>query len=411
METETIRELCRFSTNAFATVVHNYSPINEIFSFDSNSHVLPIAPGKNQTPQVIQEGNVEYKAFPTLLPSGKFGWHFTRKVPLSPSQYFGFRLLHLSGQFAKLPDFVFFAPNVVQRDRIKNGLTTALLQSPSTGKITASKALDLNDVRNLAQRQKYFRFMASVPGTPAYWQTFSYEVSAVIRQNGVPQFWHTVTCAELEWTDLLRILSRKYWKKDLTHKGIKKMTYLKKCELLNCDPATVARHFQNRLELYFKAVLNSSINNLGGKILYYAIKIEFQMRGSPHAHMLIWVSPHVKLTEQTVPISIEYIDKIVNVDIPDKKTSAELAKKCHTHRHTKTGKKRNTFCRFNFPKFPTTETIISNPLPPEMLQNEKETHHEKRDESLEKVMKEVLKLKTENEKNISIEKLLLNAQE
>ena len=159
-----------FSTNAIETVVHNYSPIDEIFSFDSNSHVLSIAPGENQTPQVIREENVEYKVFPILLTSGKFGWHYTRKVPLSPSQYFASRLLHHSGQFAKLPDFVFFAQNVVERDRIKNDITTALLQSPSTGKITASKAL--NVVENLGRRQKYFRFMASVPGTPAYWQTF-----------------------------------------------------------------------------------------------------------------------------------------------------------------------------------------------------------------------------------------------
>ena len=166
----------------------------------------------------------------------------------------------------------------------------------------------------------------------------------------------------------------------------------------------MVRHFQNRVQLYFKVVLKSSINKLGGKNLYYAIKIEFQLRGSPHAHMLIWVSPHVKLTEQTVPIFIEYLDKIVNADIPDEKTSAELVKKYQTHRHTKTSKKRNPFCRFNFPNFPTTEAIISNPLPPELLQNEKETHHKKRDEILAKVMEEVLKLKTENEKNISIEK-------
>ena len=109
--------------------------------------------------------------------------------------------------------------------------------------------------------------MASVPGIPAYWQTFSYEVLALIRQNGVTHFWHTVTSGDLEWTDLLRILSRKYWKKDSTHEEISELTYLKKCELLNCDPVTVARDFQNRLEMYFKVVLESSINILGGKIL------------------------------------------------------------------------------------------------------------------------------------------------
>ena len=96
------------------------------------------------------------------------------------------------------------------------------------------------------------------------------------------------------------------------------------------------------------------------------------MRGSPHDHMLIWVSPHVILTEQTVPIFIEYIEKIVSVVVAEENTSAELVKKYQTHRHTKTCKKRKTFCRCNFPNFPTAETIISVPLPPELLQNERE---------------------------------------
>ena len=134
------------------------------------------------------------------------------------------------------------------------------------------------------------------------------------------------------------------------------------------------------------------------------------MRGSPHAHMLVWVSPHLKLTEQTVPIFIEYIDKIVSSDIPEEKMSAELVQKYQTNSHTKTFNKRNTFCRLNFPKISTAETIISVPLPPELLQNERETQLEKRDEILGKVMEEMLKLKTENEMNVSTEKLLSDAQ-
>ena len=173
-----------------------------------------------------------------------------------------------------------------------------------------------------------------------------------------------VTCADLEWTDLLRILSRKYWKKNITQKEINELTYQQKCELLNCDPVTVARHFQNRLELYFKSVLKSSINILGGKFLYYAIKIEFQLGGSPLAHMLIWVSPHVKLTEQTVPIFIEYIDKIVSADFPDEKTSAELVKKYQTHKHTKTCKKRKNFVDSTFPSFqPQKQSYLFHFLP------------------------------------------------
>ena len=126
----------------------------------------------------------------------------------------------------------------------------------------------------------------------------------------------------------------------------------------------MARLFQKSLELHFKVVLKSSINTLGGKILCNAIKIEFQMRGSPHAHMLIWVSPDVKLTEQTVPIFIEYIDKIVSADIPEEKSSTELVKNYQTHRHTKTCKKWDTFCNSTFQNFqPQKQSHLIHFLP------------------------------------------------
>ena len=34
-----------------------------------------------------------------------------------------------------------------------------------------------------------------------------------------------------------------------------------------------------------------------GKIVYYALRIEFHMRGSPHLHALIWTSDCPKLIQ------------------------------------------------------------------------------------------------------------------
>ncbi len=55
-----------------------------------------------------------------------------------------------------------------------------------------------------------------------------------------------------------------------------------------CHLVTAARHFQYRPSTFFKDVLKSKANPLG-KIVDYAIRIEFQSRGSPHSHCVLWV--------------------------------------------------------------------------------------------------------------------------
>ena len=54
--------------------------------------------------------------------------------------------------------------------------------------------------------------------------------------------------------------------------------------------------FQHRIEAFFSEYLLSDAHPLG-HITDYVIKIEFQMRGSPHAHCLLWVKDAPKLTK------------------------------------------------------------------------------------------------------------------
>ena len=56
--------------------------------------------------------------------------------------------------------------------------------------------------------------------------------------------------------------------------------------MLNNNPVLVARHFQYKVELFFKEII---IDVPLGKTKYYAISIEFQERGSPHVNSFIWI--------------------------------------------------------------------------------------------------------------------------
>ena len=63
------------------------------------------------------------------------------------------------------------------------------------------------------------------------------------------------------------------------------MSYHERCDTLNKNPVLVVRHFQYRVELFFKTII---LDGPLGKTNYYAICVEFQVPGSPYVHSFIW---------------------------------------------------------------------------------------------------------------------------
>ena len=66
------------------------------------------------------------------------------------------------------------------------------------------------------------------------------------------------------------------------------LSFDEKSDWLKCNPVTAARHFHYRLSVFFQDFLKSTAKPLG-EVVDYAIRIEFQARGSPHVHCVIWV--------------------------------------------------------------------------------------------------------------------------
>ena len=54
------------------------------------------------------------------------------------------------------------------------------------------------------------------------------------------------------------------------------------------DPVTCARNFDHMVQLFFKDVLKSKAMPVG-EIEEFFYRVEFQQRGSPHIHALLWV--------------------------------------------------------------------------------------------------------------------------
>ena len=114
-----------------------------------------------------------------------------------------------------------------------------------------------------------------------------------------------------------------------------------------------------RLDTFVTTFLKSTANPIG-HVAEYVIRIEFQARGSPHAHTLIWIKDAPKLGHSPEEDVKSFIDKYISCSLPD--SDAELrvlveSLQIHHHSHTCRRKKG---CRFNYPKPPSASTLIAH---------------------------------------------------
>ena len=349
---------------------------NEIFS---------VAPGENKHPvSMMTDRHCEELAFPVLFPKGRFGYKMDRKEKLTPVRYFNARLLHYSGRFAMNPEYLFFAQFIIEQKKVSDSINIALKKLQGQPLTASQFRSNEQCVKNLIFKDQAYLFLRGIPGSPPYWQKFMYEVIAMVQQLGIPTWFLTLSCADLRWHELFHILSRVRGE-NITDEEIDNLSYNEKCSLLNLNPVIVAKHFQHRVETFFKDVLLSNAKPIG-KIVYYALRIEFQMRGSPHLHSLIWTSDCPELKDGSEEAYIRYIDEHVQASLPNRENDCEfheLVSMYQKHTHSRSCKKyRNIPCRFNFGQFFTNETIVSKPLADDMPDEQKVVVLKKRNEIL-----------------------------
>ena len=146
------------------------------------------------------------------------------------------------------------------------------------------------------------------------------------------------------------------------------MTWDTKSRLIKSDPVSVARYFDNRVQQFFSQFLLSPVAPIGNvKDFFY--RIEFQNRGSPYIHGLLWVEDAPQKDKDSDKDIEDFVTKHISTD-----KSNPLAKyQMHRHSHTcKKGKKKQ--CRFNFPLPPMNRTRLLRPekgVTPEEIETHK----------------------------------------
>ena len=94
-----------------------------------------------------------------------------------------------------------------------------------------------------------------------------------------------ISSPDLKCNDLVLIIYKLH-KLDLSEENLKNLSYQDRCRLLNSNPVLVAEYFYYQVEVFFKEII---VDGPLGKTKYYAIRLEFQVCDSPHAHYFLWV--------------------------------------------------------------------------------------------------------------------------
>ena len=330
---------------------------------------IKIAPGEGKQPiSVLNNKFCEEPAHlhTNCIPSSRYGYQIQREIPLSPSKYFNQRLLHYIQKFAAESDYIFFADSALQKVKLSSQINIAKKKVISNNLTAGILSENFQQrVKELIAKDKAFNFMSSIKGTPANQKKLLHQVLAMVKQLGTPTHFLTLSYIDLRWNELVSIIF-KLNGIDVADEERDRLSYQERCETLNKNPVLVARHFQYRVDMFFKVIV---VDGPFGKTQYYANRVQFRVRGSPHIHSFIWILNGPKLTKFNEDEYTKWFDSIVRSDL-NKPILFELAKTYQIHHHSKNCKKyRNEQCRFHFGEFFTTRTIIAQPLEDSILED------------------------------------------
>ncbi|CAF3962918.1 unnamed protein product, partial [Rotaria sordida] len=175
--------------------------------------------------------------------------------------------------------------------------------------------LNRDYVNGLIHNDDAFTFLRCDRSSPAFWELKKKEVMAMIRQLGCPTLFLTLSAAETKWSELIVILTQVLENKVITLEEAENMSYEKKCDLIRNDPVTCVRYFEHRLKCLWEILSAPCGPFQGYELVDKYVRTEFQVRGLPHVHALLWLKNAPKYDEnnpESIERCIEFIDKLIS---------------------------------------------------------------------------------------------------
>ncbi|KAK3926417.1 THAP domain-containing protein 11 [Frankliniella fusca] len=253
--------------------------------------------GKTPVDEFKEVDGYVVKAFPTLFPRGVCDLGHARRKKISDTVYFQHLMRYHDGRFAQHNRFRFFALNSLMRWSALTDGNIFIKRNPEFKNMTVKDLRDKLDKDPSLMKKIMFQG-SNIRGTKAFWHARGRELQAMLEQMGLPTLFLTLSAADMHWPFLFKLLA--------PHEDPETMSEYKRRELIQQNPLIVDEFFLTRVETFLQEVLAPKY-----KVKDFWFRIEYQHRGSPHLHGLLWLdnAPDVSHLEQS---SEEDKDEIVN---------------------------------------------------------------------------------------------------
>ena len=327
--------------------------------------VFTFAPGEGQHRlSLYHDVDAEYLCFPTIFCGKKRPSKEERTVPVHYSDIVKWELRSVDRRAAQSVPNIFFKHKKLQMKQISDKVNLAVRRCKCKGKkITAGEARNSEYLDKLVNLDEGFYIFRQLRNSPAYLEARKKDIFAMIRQLSLPTWFMSLSAADTRWTDLLKMLAKLNNGVDYSDKDIDRLTWQDKTRLVQKDPVTCSRYFDHRVQEFLNTILRSDCEPIG-KLRDFFYRVEFQQRGSPHIHMLVWIENAPTLEKNSEEEIVQFVDQHLTCSAAE--DTAHLVE-LQTHKHSRTCRKKGrAICRFGFPLPPLPKTMLLYPLDEEV---------------------------------------------
>ena len=152
----------------------------------------------------------------------------------------------------------------------------------------------------------------SVRGSKQYWFQRRGELLCMLRELGPQSLFVTFSCAEYESPDITEYLR-------IVNNVDKRYNIAKLCTE---DPISVSRQFSHKFHAFFQTMIVKG--QVLGQVDNYYWKKEYQARGAPHYHVVLWIRGAPIIGESDPDAVLDWINERITCHIPDKENNPEL---------------------------------------------------------------------------------------
>jgi hypothetical protein len=347
----------------------------------NTANEVTLAPGEGKIPNNwLRDPEYEVKGFPTLYPTGQFGLDHERRDNLSTQKYFNQRLLNVDTRCSDSSSWLFAAQQRVEREMLEKQCDIVFQKGKLKKTAGGVSVMQVEDA---------FAAFQKVRGTPKFWQQARNELVAKVSQLGPFHIFFTLSCGEMRWSEVTTsILQQANHKIEFTTPwngrdenifvdGVPLPEFLEtqstssRSSLLRKNVFLITRIFDHRVKMFIKHMVMK-----GGKdslpVQYFTYRVEFQLRGMAHVHGCLWLdekfiekykSPAADGSFDIEKVG-ELIDLISTCNLPGDSNPEldKIVREVQVHNHSKTCKKYDTECRFDYPHPPSPHTLIATPI-------------------------------------------------